>query len=72
MGQCQQAVVVRAARAAHGQMHGDPREPGGRVLATDLGLDGALERRARGAAACVAVIELEDGFEEHASAAIAR
>jgi hypothetical protein len=70
--QCQQAVVVRAARAAHGQMHGDSGEPARGVPSVDLGLDIALERRARGVAARVALIELENRFEAHAAAAIAR
>jgi hypothetical protein len=51
-------------------MHGDPGEPIGGVLSAQLGLDVALERRARGVAASVAVIELEDRFDERAAAAL--
>ncbi len=70
--QCQQAVVVGAAGGAHGQMQGNTRESGGGVLSGELGLDVALEHRARGPAARVAVIGLEDRFEEGVDGAIAR
>jgi hypothetical protein len=53
-------------------MHGDSGEPARGAPSVDLGLDIALERRARGVAARVALIELENRFEEHAAAAIAR
>jgi len=67
--QCHQAVVLGAAGGAHGQMHGDARQLGAGGLCAELALDVALEHRAGDPAAGVAVIDLEDRFEE---AAIAR
>jgi hypothetical protein len=69
LDQCQQAVVVGAARGAHGQVQGDAREPDASV---ELGLDVALEQHARRPAARVALVELEDRFEQAADAALAR
>ena len=50
-------------------MHGDARQLGAGGLCAELALDVALEHRAGDPAAGVAVIDLEDRFEE---AAIAR
>jgi hypothetical protein len=55
--QCHQAVVLRAARGTHGQMHGDAGELGGGGLCAELGLDVAIEHPAGGPAAEVAVVE---------------
>jgi hypothetical protein len=60
--------VLGAAGGAHGQMHGDARELGAGGLCAELGLDVALEHPAGGSAAEVAVIDLEDRFEEDATA----
>ena len=53
-------------------MQGDTGEPGASVRSAELGLDVAVERHACGPAAGVAVIDLENRFEEAADAAIAR
>jgi hypothetical protein len=66
--QFHQAVVLGSAGGAHGQMHGDARELGAGGLSADLGVDVALEHRAGDPAAGVAVIDLEDRFEEGAIA----
>jgi hypothetical protein len=66
--QCHQAVVLGAAGGAHGQMRGDAGELDAGGLCAELGLDVALEHPAGGSAADVALIELEDRFEEDATA----
>jgi hypothetical protein len=66
--QCHQAVVLGAAGGAHGQVHGDAGEPGTGGRCAELGLDVALEHPAGGAAAEVAVIDLEERFEDDAIA----
>jgi hypothetical protein len=66
--QCHQAVVLGVAGGAHGQMRGDARELGAGGLCAVLGLNVALEHPAGGSAADVALIELEDRFEEDATA----
>jgi hypothetical protein len=53
-------------------MYGEPREPAGGVVPAQLGLDVALEHRARSAAARVARIELEGGVDGEAAAVTAR
>jgi hypothetical protein len=53
-------------------MQGNTRESGAGVRSGELGLDVAFEHRARGPAARVAVIGLEDRFEEGVDGAIAR
>jgi hypothetical protein len=70
--QCQQAVVLGAAGGAHGQMHGDARELRAGDLCAELGLDVALEHRARRPASRVAVIGLENRFQEDVDEAIGR
>jgi hypothetical protein len=65
--QCQQAVVLGAAGAAHGQVHRDAGEPGAGALCAELGLDVAVEQPAGGSAAEVAVIDLEDRSEGDAT-----
>lgn len=60
--------MLGAAGGAHGQMRGDARELGAGGLCAELGLDVALEHPAGGSAADVALIELEDRFEEGATA----
>ena len=49
-------------------MQADAGEPGRGVLSAELGLDVALEQRAGDPAAGVAVIDLEERFEEGATA----
>jgi hypothetical protein len=49
-------------------MHGDARELGAGGPCAELGLEVALEHPAGGSAADVALIKLEDGFEEDATA----
>jgi hypothetical protein len=66
--QCHQAVVLGAAGGAHGQMRGDAWELGAGGMCAELGLDVALEHPAGGSAADVALIELEDRFEEDGTA----
>jgi hypothetical protein len=53
-------------------MQGNARESDGEVLSGELGLDVALEDRARRPAPRVAVIGLEDRVEEDVDEAIAR
>jgi hypothetical protein len=65
--QCDKAVVLGTARATHGQVHGDAGEPGVGSCA-ELVLDVALEHPAGGSAAGIAVIDLEDHFEQDAMA----
>jgi hypothetical protein len=72
ISQCQQTVVIHAAGGAHRQMRGDPGEPVGGVVSAQLGLDVALEDRARSPAAGVALVELEGGVDGDAAAATAR
>jgi hypothetical protein len=66
--QCHQAVVLGAAGGAHGQMHGDATGMGAGGLCAELALDVTLEHPAGGCAADVALVELEDRFEEDATA----
>jgi hypothetical protein len=66
--QCQQAVVLSTAGGADRQMHADAVEPCAGVPAAELCFDVAVEHRAAGSAAGVAVIDLEDRFEEEAIA----
>jgi hypothetical protein len=62
--QRQQAVVLGAARGARGQVAGDAGEARSGVQPVGLGLDVALEDRARRPAAGVAFAGLEDRLEE--------
>ena len=56
--------MLGAAGGAHPQVQADAREPGRDVLPAELGLDVAIEQGAGDAAAGIAVIDLEDRFEE--------
>jgi hypothetical protein len=55
--------VLRAARRARGQMHGNAGERRRGVVPADLDLDVAVERRARTPATRVAVVDREECFE---------
>jgi len=63
LNQRQQAVVLGPAGDACGEMARDAGEAGSGVPPVDLGLDVAIEDRARGPAAGVAVVRLEDRLE---------
>jgi hypothetical protein len=65
--QLQQPVVLGAARGARRQVRGDAWESGVGVLFAELALDVALEQSAGDPASGVAVIDLEDRFEEAAT-----
>jgi hypothetical protein len=55
--------VLLAARPAHGHVHGNAGELGGRVVTAELRFDVLADEPAGAAAARVAVVDREERFE---------